>query len=183
MSKTANIRNLDIVRYANSIRDTQKYHPSIVGEFSGAITDCAKWLNGVGTGSRYDDTFDESQLVRNSPPPEESTIEIKQSTKSCSDVLTFDRFSEQHKKDIREYIEVQIVEYENKSSGWIFWNYKTENAIEWSFKLLNEHDLFPKDLKEFKYYTSGSEFILENSSTKPKLFIFSIVLSILSLII
>ena len=33
-------------------------HRSIVGEFSGALTDCAKYLNGVGKGSRWDGSGD-----------------------------------------------------------------------------------------------------------------------------
>ncbi|GMF06780.1 unnamed protein product [Ambrosiozyma monospora] len=34
-----------------------EYHWNVVGEFSGALTDCAKWLNGVGRGARYDNTY------------------------------------------------------------------------------------------------------------------------------
>ena len=31
--------------------------PTITGEWSGALTDCTKWLNGVGRGVRYEGTF------------------------------------------------------------------------------------------------------------------------------
>ena len=32
-------------------------HWSVAGEFSAALTDCAKWLNGVGIGARYDGSY------------------------------------------------------------------------------------------------------------------------------
>jgi glucan 1,3-beta-glucosidase len=166
LKKSSNMRSLDIRNYARSIGETQKYHPSLVGEWSGAITDCAKWLNGVGTGARYDNTFNESQLVANSPPDNSKQPvffnkknEDQSSARNCSDVLNYDDFSDQHKADIRKFIEIQLVEYTAQSSGWIFWNYKTENAIEWSFKDLSKEGLFPKPFDNYRYFFSNGSVI------------------------
>ncbi|EHL02159.1 putative Glucan 1,3-beta-glucosidase [Glarea lozoyensis 74030] len=40
---------------AGRIQNTDKW--TIVGEWTGAQTDCARWLNGLGKGARYDGTF------------------------------------------------------------------------------------------------------------------------------
>ncbi|KAG8529045.1 uncharacterized protein KY384_005679 [Bacidia gigantensis] len=36
---------------------TNSTHPTIIGEWSGALTDCAKYLNGRNEGARYEDKF------------------------------------------------------------------------------------------------------------------------------
>ena len=38
---------------------------TVVGEWSGARTDCAKWLNGVGRGTRYEGTFSGTKVLGN----------------------------------------------------------------------------------------------------------------------
>ena len=43
------------------VRGTDKW--TVVGEWTGAQTDCAKWLNGRGKGARYDGTFPGSRKV------------------------------------------------------------------------------------------------------------------------
>ncbi|CCH45400.1 Glucan 1,3-beta-glucosidase 1 [Wickerhamomyces ciferrii] len=174
-TRAQNIRNL-----GEGIAKEQEYHPSIVGEWSGAITDCAKWLNGVGTGARYDDTFNETQLIRANSVngTQESLFKFKDEKKSCENVTYYEDFSDEHKEHIRHYIEIQLITYENTNAGWIFWNYKTETAIEWDFKKLVEKDLFPHPFDDYKYFYKNGTQISESaaSSTTNSFSLFTITL-------
>jgi glucan 1,3-beta-glucosidase len=105
----------------------------IVGEWSAALTDCCKWLNGVGRGARYDNTF------------------------SGNGVIGQCRFSNDHSKmtdtdkiNTRRIIEAQLDLY-NQTNGFFFWTYKTESAIEWSMKDLAALGLFPQPLSNRKF--------------------------------
>lgn len=65
---------------------------AIVGEWSTAPTDCAKWLNGRGTGARYDGSLSGSSYVGNCAPM----------TGSGAD------FSSDYKTFLRKYWEAQV---------------------------------------------------------------------------
>ncbi|KAF2127961.1 glycoside hydrolase family 5 protein [Dothidotthia symphoricarpi CBS 119687] len=94
---------------------------TFVGEWSGAMTDCAKYLNGYGRGARYDGSFAGSSFVG-----------------SCSWQNDVNQWSADYKTQSRKYIEAQIAAYESKTQGWTFWNFKTEGAAEWdAFKLID----------------------------------------------
>ncbi|KAF8514765.1 glycoside hydrolase family 5 protein [Gautieria morchelliformis] len=90
---------------------------TVVGEWTTASTDCAKYLNGRGVGARYDGTFSGSPFVG-----------------SCTG-LTGNRntFSASYKTFMRQYYEAQINSYE-KAQGWIFWTWKAENADDWTYQ-------------------------------------------------
>jgi len=90
---------------------------TIVGEWTTASTDCAKYLNGRGVGARYDGSFSGSPRVG-----------------SCTG-LTGSRnsFSSSYKTFMRQYYEAQIDSYE-KAQGWIFWTWKAENADDWTYQ-------------------------------------------------
>lgn len=94
-------------------------HACIVGELSGALTDCTKYINGVHFGARYDGTFPESYYVG-----------------SCENQTDFSSWSEQKKNETARFIAYQFETFENCSMGWIFWCFKTEDAIEWDFQKL-----------------------------------------------
>ncbi|KAH3687893.1 hypothetical protein WICPIJ_001110 [Wickerhamomyces pijperi] len=207
LNRSSDDRVQGIRDYAGSIGDIQKYHVSLVGEFSGAITDCAKYLNGLGTGARYDGTFSEDQLVSsadviqregfnltdynpslyvapsNSSSSSNSTLNgnttskfiistgnIKNSTvsRSCSALQNYDDFSEDHKTAIRKFVEIQLIEYAKNSAGWIFWNYKAEDAIEWNFKELTAKGLFPSPLNNYTYFYPNGTAITPISKDKDK---------------
>jgi glucan 1,3-beta-glucosidase len=107
---------------------------AVVGEWSGAMTDCAKWLNGFGTGSRYEGTFNGSPRAG-----------------SCVNKNDIGRWTPQMKREYRAFIEAQIESYERHSQGWIFWNFKTEGAAEWdAFRLLGA-GVFPQPLTQRLY--------------------------------
>ncbi|KAK3725864.1 hypothetical protein LTR37_000012 [Vermiconidia calcicola] len=97
------------------------------GEWTGAMTDCAKWLNGRGIGARYDGTYEGSYYIG-----------------SCDSysVGTVAGLSQEAKQNIGSYIHAQMVAYE-KAAGWIFWTWKTESAPEWDFQALAGAGIIP----------------------------------------
>ncbi|KAL8994223.1 MAG: hypothetical protein Q9169_005739 [Polycauliona sp. 2 TL-2023] len=102
----------------------------VVGEWSGAQTDCAKWLNGLGKGARYDGSFPDSRYTGNC------------NGKSVGSVSAL---SSDDKNNIRSFIEAQLDAYE-QHTGWFFWTWKTESAPEWDMQDLIAGGLFPQPL-------------------------------------
>ncbi|KAH3899438.1 related to Glucan 1,3-beta-glucosidase 2 [Saccharomycodes ludwigii] len=135
----------DIISYGDSLQMEQGYHPSVVGEWSGAITDCATWLNGVGIGSRYDGSYYGSATNF-------TTTSTGIPVGKCQSQLSVENWSSSYKTSVRQFIETQLVQFGNKSAGWIFWNWKTENAVEWDYLKLKEAKLFPHPFDDYKYY-------------------------------
>ncbi|SPO19882.1 probable EXG1 - exo-beta-1,3-glucanase (I/II), major isoform [Ustilago trichophora] len=91
---------------------------TIVGEWTTAPTDCAKYLNGRGVGARYDGSFGQGSYY----------------VGSCAD-KTGDgsRFSAAYKAQLQRLFETQISVYE-RATGWIFWTWKTEQAADWDYQ-------------------------------------------------
>ncbi|KAH8102402.1 exo-beta-1,3-glucanase [Cristinia sonorae] len=89
----------------------------IVGEWTPAATDCAKYLNGRGVGARYDGSYPGSSRVG-----------------SCNGLTgSASTFSSDYKTFLRQYWEAQTSTYE-KAAGWIQWTWKAEIADEWSYQ-------------------------------------------------
>ncbi|KAI5451752.1 hypothetical protein NCC49_001399 [Naganishia albida] len=93
---------------------------TIVGEFTTAHTDCAKYLNGRGRGARFDNT-----LQPKDPPKIASSCDGKSGSASefGADYITY----------LAQSFETQTWLYE-QASGWIFWTWKAENADDWDFQ-------------------------------------------------
>jgi len=90
---------------------------TVVGEWTTASTDCAKYLNGRGTGARYDGSLSGSTFVG-----------------SCTGLTgSASSFSSSYKTFLRQYFEAQTSAYE-QAQGWIYWTWKAENADEWSYQ-------------------------------------------------
>ena len=92
--------------FANQLLATNKW--TICGEWTGAMTDCAKWLNGLGVGARYDGTFSAGSSFIG----------------SCAgkSVGTVAGLSATDKTNIGRFIEAQLDAYEKSyNAGWIFW--------------------------------------------------------------
>ena len=90
---------------------------TVVGEWTPAPNDCAKYLNGRGVGSRYDGTFPGSTRVG-----------------SCTGLTGMaSTFSQDYKSFLRQFWEAQAITFE-KGQGWIQWTWKTESTDEWSYK-------------------------------------------------
>lgn len=90
---------------------------TVVGEWTMAPTDCAKYLNGRGIGARYDGSFPGSYYVG-----------------SCSDRTgSGNNFSSQYKGYLKNMFDTQRNVYET-GSGWIMWTWKTEQAADWDYQ-------------------------------------------------
>ncbi|KAF2220085.1 putative Exo-beta-1,3-glucanase [Elsinoe ampelina] len=111
---------------------------TIIGEWSGAMTDCATWLNGFERGARYDNTY--------TPPGQ--TGKYVGSCQGKSDISTW---SQAMRKQTRKYIEVQMQEFEKYTRGWVFWNFKTEGAGEWDALRLVKEGIFPTPGGTYQY--------------------------------
>ncbi|PWN47653.1 glycoside hydrolase [Violaceomyces palustris] len=103
---------------ASSISSSQNNLWTIVGEWTTAPTDCAKYLNGRGVGARYDGSFGGDSYYIG----------------SCSAKTgNGNNFSQTYKNYLRDMFETQISVYE-RGSGWIMWTWKTEQAADWDYK-------------------------------------------------
>ncbi|KAF2751177.1 glycoside hydrolase family 5 protein [Sporormia fimetaria CBS 119925] len=107
---------------------------TFVGEWSGAMTDCAKYLNGFRIGARYDGTYPGSYRVGD-----------------CAWARDLGMWSQAYKDDTRGYIEAQMDAFEKRSQGWVWWNFKTENAPEWDAFRLIDAGIFPQPLTARKF--------------------------------
>ncbi|KAF2151741.1 glycoside hydrolase family 5 protein, partial [Myriangium duriaei CBS 260.36] len=105
--------------------------PTIAGEFSGALTDCAQSLNGRGVGARYDGSYQ----VGSSGSSYIGDCARKTSGKTAD-------LSADEKSNIAAFINAQLSAFEKKS-GWIYWTWKTEGAPEWDMQDLLANGLFP----------------------------------------
>lgn len=117
----------------NGRQHMNEYHWNVVGEWSGAMTDCARWLNGVGHGSRWTGDFNNPEKIG-----------------SCEPYTQVDQWTDEHRKDLRRFIEGQIDAY-STASGWLFWNWKTEDAIEWSMSDLIKEGVFPQPFDDRQF--------------------------------
>lgn len=97
----------------------------IVGEWSAAMTDCAHWLNGVGRGARYDNTFQGDGVIG-----------------QCRFSNDYTKMTAADRENTIRIINTQLQQY-SQLNGFFFWTWKTENAVEWSLQMLTELGMFP----------------------------------------
>lgn len=106
----------------------------IVGEWTPAPTDCAKYLNGRGVGARYDGSYPGSTRVG-----------------SCTGLTgSASTFSSSYKTFLRQYWEAQVITYE-KGSGWIQWTWKAENADDWTYQAGLANGWIPQNPTQLMY--------------------------------
>lgn len=86
----------------------------VIGEWTPAFTDCAKYLNGRGLGSRYDGTYPGSTRY--------GSCDSKRGDGS--------QFSDAYKRLLARFFSVQRDTY-SRGSGWIMWTWKTESNADW----------------------------------------------------
>jgi aryl-phospho-beta-D-glucosidase BglC (GH1 family) len=107
----------------------------IVGEWTPAMTDCAKYLNGRGVGSRYAGTYPGSTAVG-----------------SCNGLTgSGSTFSPSYKKFLRQIWEAQVISYEKVADGWVQWTWKTEDADEWTYQAGLQYGWIPQDPTDHQY--------------------------------
>ncbi|KAK6454506.1 glycoside hydrolase superfamily [Scheffersomyces xylosifermentans] len=131
---------------------SKETHPSIVGEFSGALTDCTRYINGVGRGARYDGTYI-------------SDWEIG----SCANHTNFQSWSNQKREETKKFLQAEFYTFEENSNGWIFWCYKTEDSIEWDFRRLAQLNMLPNPLTRIKKKTSIRDKTAKRSNLASKI--------------
>ena len=108
---------------------------AIGGEWSGALTDCAKYLNGKGLGARWDGTFAGSSPIGSCDGKRTGTVAA---------------LPAEDRDNIRRFIEAQIEVFEQKN-GWLFWTWKTEGAPEWDMQQLLDEGVFPNPVSQRTY--------------------------------
>jgi glucan 1,3-beta-glucosidase len=98
------------------------------------MTDCGKYLNGRGVGSRYDGSYSGSPLVG-----------------SCTGLTGSGvSFSESYKTFLRKMWEAQVIMYE-RASGWIMWTWRAENADGWSYQAGLSYGWIPSNPSSHEY--------------------------------
>ncbi|KAL4874081.1 glycoside hydrolase superfamily [Aspergillus spectabilis] len=104
--------------------------PTICGEWSQADTDCAKFLNNVGRGTRWEGTYFEDDSTLYCPTADDSSAprcSCKSANADPSD------YSDDYKTFLQTYAEAQMSAYET-AQGWFYWTWHTESAAQWSYK-------------------------------------------------
>jgi len=107
---------------------------TIVGEWAPVSTDCAKYLNGRGVGSRYDGTFPGSTRVGSC-----AGLSGKAST-----------FSTSYKTFLRRFWEAHVQAFE-KGEGWIQWTWKAEAADDWSYQAGLQNGWIPQNPTSYQF--------------------------------
>jgi len=120
-------------QFGDQMASTGKW--TIAGEFTGAITDCAKWLNGLGKGARYDGSFEGSTYHGSCDGKHTGTVA---------------GLSSADKSNVKRFINAQLDAFE-KASGWIWWTWKTESAPEWDMQDLLAEGIFPSPVSTRNY--------------------------------
>lgn len=107
----------------------------ICGEWTAAMTDCAPAINGYGIGARYDGSYSR----RNA----DGTYDTSPYIGSCANINFIEQWSDYNKATTKNYIQAQINVFESQLQGWIFWNFKTEDAAEWDLFRLIDNGVWP----------------------------------------
>ncbi|EGG11838.1 family 5 glycoside hydrolase [Melampsora larici-populina 98AG31] len=115
-------------RMADGLEKSNSAILTFVGEFAPSPTDCANSINHQPIGSRYDGTFNGSQRIGSCVGKSGSS----------------ETFSEEYKNSLGRFFEVQTTVYE-KSSGWIMWTFKAENADDGTYDAGVKGGWIPKD--------------------------------------
>jgi len=101
------------------------FGPTMVGEWSQADSDCAKYLNGVGNGARWTGNF----MGQGQPmcPTQNNQCSCDMANADAS------TFTPEFKKFLMAWAQAQMFAFE-KSWGWFYWTWKTESAPLWSYQ-------------------------------------------------
>jgi glucan 1,3-beta-glucosidase len=118
------------------------FGPTMCGEWSQADTDCAKYLNNVGIGTRWDGTLntgnDSTQVLNPQCPTNNSPLcDCKNANADAS------TYSAAYKQWLLQFAEAQMESFE-QGWGWFYWTWKTENAVQWSWQLGMQAGILPK---------------------------------------
>lgn len=110
--------------------------PTICGEWSQADTDCAKYLNNVGTGSRWEGTLNISDPTQYCPTGADHSCKCDMANADPSS------YSAEYKKWLQTYAEAQMSAFE-QGMGWFYWTWATESAAQWSYRTAWKNGFMP----------------------------------------
>ncbi|KAJ1718147.1 hypothetical protein LPJ61_006808, partial [Coemansia biformis] len=115
---------------AVNVRNFNNQLWTITGEWSLAVTDCARWLNGFEKGARWDGSLD---WEMHGPAYPGAT---------CAGQNKMSSWDQPTRIFFRQFAEAQMDAYE-AGSGWFFWNFKAEDADDWNYMKLAKSGLVP----------------------------------------
>ncbi|KAJ1964343.1 glucan exo-1,3-beta-glucosidase [Dipsacomyces acuminosporus] len=121
-----------------NVRNFNSHLWTVTGEWSLAVSDCARWLNGFGRGARWDGSM---SWELNGPVFAGAT---------CSDQNSMCSWDGEKRQFLRKFAEAQMDAYE-QGSGWIFWNFKTEEADDWNYIKLALNGVIPNPATNRQY--------------------------------
>ncbi len=108
------------------------FGPTMVGEWGNADTDCALYLNNVGTGSRWMGDFEPDPskpatavLTQSCPQPGSCVCDPANAAPS--------NYTAAYRNFLLSFAEAQMETFEF-GRGFYFWTWDTENATQWSYK-------------------------------------------------
>jgi glucan 1,3-beta-glucosidase len=108
------------------------FGPTIFAEWSQADTDCAKNLNNVGIGNRWEGTYNSGDSSTQVLTPDCPT---KNSQCSCTGANADpSKYSAKYKQFLQMFAEAQMKSFE-EGWGWFYWTWITEDATQWSYRL------------------------------------------------
>lgn len=134
--------------------------PTITGEWSGAMTDCAHLLNGVGRGVRYEGTYNydgESFFIGNCGARVSGSIaglgseEMEKTRRLYAPPSLYLVLANADANKLYHSVEAQLDAYE-QGAGWFFWTWKTERGSPgWEMRDMIKTGVFPQPLTDRKY--------------------------------
>ncbi|KAI5370786.1 Putative glycoside hydrolase, family 5, glycoside hydrolase superfamily [Septoria linicola] len=113
------------------------FGPTLCGEWSQADTDCAKYLNNVGVGSRWEGTLNMVGTPGGSINGSilTPTCPTNNNPRCSCDGANADpaNYSDSYKKWLLMFAEAQMHSFE-QGWGWFYWTWQTESSAQWSYK-------------------------------------------------
>ncbi|KAF1912149.1 glycoside hydrolase superfamily [Ampelomyces quisqualis] len=126
------------VQSKRSMDRTTGFGPTMCGEWSQADTDCTQYINNVGTGTRWEGTF-------NTGNPKSSVPQCPLKTSACSCTKANEdpsNYSPEYKKWLYQFAVAQMDSFE-AGWGWFYWTWETEKATQWSYRRGLEAGVLP----------------------------------------
>lgn len=114
-----------------SMSTSTGYGPTIFQEWSQADTDCAKNLNNVGQGNRWEGTFASGDSSTQVLTPDCPTTDSQCSCDVANGPVS--GYSDEYKKFLQTFAEAQMESFE-KGWGWFYWTWVTEDTTQWSYQ-------------------------------------------------
>jgi glucan 1,3-beta-glucosidase len=141
-----------------SMNKATGFGPTLCGEWSQADTDCAKYLNNVGVGSRWEGTLNMAYTPGGSSDGNilDPTCPTGNNPRCSCEGANADPkdYSDGYKKWLLMFAEAQMHSFE-QGWGWFYWTWKTEEAAQWSYRDALEAGTMPEKAYERGFDCSG----------------------------